>query len=179
MPTVKEGASAFLASKRIAVTGVSRKPQRHGGDAVYKRLRERGYQVFVVNPAEGEVEGDDEDLAVLLCRRTAAMCPAGRADARARRLADLWAGVFALGLAPKRWVTLEVAGRRSGQIVRFPAGDGRLERSVVPGADAEREVQLGPECARRRRAGSSPAPAGNRVPARRGAGQPVGTGHAA
>jgi hypothetical protein len=42
MPTVKEGASAFLASKRIAVTGVSRKPQRHGGDAVYKRLRERG-----------------------------------------------------------------------------------------------------------------------------------------
>ena len=53
MPTVKEGASAFLASKRIAVTGVSRKPQRHGGDAVYKRLRERGYQVFVVNPAEG------------------------------------------------------------------------------------------------------------------------------
>src|SRR3984885_5262092 len=96
MPTVKETASAFLASKRIAVTGVSRKPQRHGGNAVYKRLRERGYQVFVVNPAEGEVEGDDEDLTVLLCRRTAAMCPAGRADARPRRLADLWAGVFAL-----------------------------------------------------------------------------------
>ena len=66
MPTVKETASAFLASKRIAVTGVSRKPQRHGGNAVYKRLRERGYQVFVVNPTEGQVEGDDEDLAVLL-----------------------------------------------------------------------------------------------------------------
>jgi hypothetical protein len=66
MPTVKEAASAFLASERIAVTGVSRKPQRHGGNAVYKRLRERGYQVFVVNPTEGQVEGDDEDLAVLL-----------------------------------------------------------------------------------------------------------------
>jgi len=65
MPTVKEAASAFLASERIAVTGVSRKPQRHGGNAVYKRLRER-YQVFVVNPTEGQVEGDDEDLAVLL-----------------------------------------------------------------------------------------------------------------
>ena len=70
MPTVKEAASTFLASKRIAVTGVSRKPQRHGGNAVYKRLRERGYQVFVVNPSEGEVEGDDEDLAVLLCSGT-------------------------------------------------------------------------------------------------------------
>jgi hypothetical protein len=97
MPTVKETASAFHASKRIAVTGVPRKPQRHGDNTVYKRLRERGSQVFVVNPAEGEVEDGDEDLAVLLCRRTAAMCPAGRADARARSLADLWAGVFAPG----------------------------------------------------------------------------------
>ena len=70
MPTVKEAASTFLASKRIAVTGVSRKPQRHGGNAVYKRPRERGYQVFVVNPSEGEAEGDDEDLAVLLCSGT-------------------------------------------------------------------------------------------------------------
>jgi len=70
MPTVKEAASTFLASKRIAVTGVSRKPQRHGSNAVYKQPRERGYQVFVVNPSEGEVEGDDEDLAVLLCSGT-------------------------------------------------------------------------------------------------------------
>ncbi len=51
-----------------------------------------------------------------------AIYPAGRADATARRLAHLWANVFALGLAPKRWVTLEVAGRRSGRPVRFPLG---------------------------------------------------------
>lgn len=58
MTTVKEAASAFLASKRIAVTGVSRTPQGHGGNAVYRRLRERGYQVFAVNPAEKEIDGD-------------------------------------------------------------------------------------------------------------------------
>jgi hypothetical protein len=51
-----------------------------------------------------------------------AMYPAGRADATARRLAHLWASLFAVGLAPKRWVTLEVAGRRSGRPVRFPLG---------------------------------------------------------
>ena len=58
MPTVKQAASAFLASRRIAVTGVSRKPQGHGSNAVYKRLRDRGYEVFAVNPNAQEVEGD-------------------------------------------------------------------------------------------------------------------------
>ena len=58
MVTVKEAASAFLANKRIAVTGVSRKPQGHGSNAVYKRLRDRGYEVFAVNPNADEVEGD-------------------------------------------------------------------------------------------------------------------------
>jgi uncharacterized protein len=58
MTDIKDAASAFLASGRIAVTGVSRTAQGHGGNAVYRRLRERGYQVFAVNPAEDEVEGD-------------------------------------------------------------------------------------------------------------------------
>ena len=58
MPTIKEAASEFLANKRIAVTGVSRKPENHGSNVVYKRLRERGYQVFAVNPNADEVEGD-------------------------------------------------------------------------------------------------------------------------
>lgn len=57
MPTMKEAASEFLASKRIAVTGVSRKPKGHGSNAVYKRLRDRGYAVFAVNPNADEVEG--------------------------------------------------------------------------------------------------------------------------
>lgn len=51
-----------------------------------------------------------------------AMYAGGRAGAPARRLAHLWAAAFGLGLMPKRWVTLEVAGRRSGRIVRFPLG---------------------------------------------------------
>jgi predicted CoA-binding protein len=58
MVSVKEAASAFLANKRIAVTGVSRKAQGHGSNAVYKRLRDRGYEVFAVNPNADEVEGD-------------------------------------------------------------------------------------------------------------------------
>ncbi len=48
--------------------------------------------------------------------------PGGRADAKARRLARLWAAVIGRGLLPKRWVTLEVAGRRSGRATRFPLG---------------------------------------------------------
>jgi hypothetical protein len=51
-----------------------------------------------------------------------AMYATGQADSRARRLARRWAGVFARGLAPKRWVILEVAGRRSGRLARFPLG---------------------------------------------------------
>lgn len=51
-----------------------------------------------------------------------AMYPGGKADATARRLARLWARLFSLGLAPRRWVTLEVPGRRSGQPRQFPLG---------------------------------------------------------
>jgi deazaflavin-dependent oxidoreductase (nitroreductase family) len=60
--------------------------------------------------------------------RLRAMYPAGRADATARRLARTWAGVFSLGLAPARWVTLEVAGRKSGQPARYPLGMADLDR---------------------------------------------------
>lgn len=55
---ISEAASEFLASKRIAVTGVSRHPEDHGSNNVYKRLRERGYDVFAVNPNADRVEGD-------------------------------------------------------------------------------------------------------------------------
>jgi len=58
MQDVKEAATAFLANKRVAVTGVSREPKTHGSNSVYKRLRERGYEVFAVNPNADEVEGD-------------------------------------------------------------------------------------------------------------------------
>ena len=58
MRKIKEAASEFLASKRVAVTGVSRHPKNHGSNVVYHRLRERGYEVFAVNPNADEVEGD-------------------------------------------------------------------------------------------------------------------------
>jgi uncharacterized protein len=58
MQKIKEAASEFLANRRVAVTGVSRHPKDHGSNVVYKRLRDRGYEVFAVNPNAEEVEGD-------------------------------------------------------------------------------------------------------------------------
>ena len=58
MKTIQEAAGAFLSNERIAVTGVSRTPKTHGSNIVYRRLRERGYEVFAVNPNTDEVEGD-------------------------------------------------------------------------------------------------------------------------
>jgi predicted CoA-binding protein len=57
MSTMQEAASEFLANTRIAVTGVSRKPTDHGANTVFKRLRDRGYEVFAVNPNADQVEG--------------------------------------------------------------------------------------------------------------------------
>jgi predicted CoA-binding protein len=59
MQSINEAASEFLAHKRVAVTGVSRnRKSDHGSNTVYKRLRDRGYDVFAVNPSADEVEGD-------------------------------------------------------------------------------------------------------------------------
>jgi len=58
MLSINQAASEFLANKRIAVTGVSRTTGGHGSNFVYQRLRDRGYQVFAVNPNAERVEGD-------------------------------------------------------------------------------------------------------------------------
>lgn len=47
---IAEAAESFLSNKRIAVTGVSRDAGSHGGNAVFDRLVERGYDVFAINP---------------------------------------------------------------------------------------------------------------------------------
>ena len=70
MPSINDAAAAFLACRRVAVTGVSRTPKTHGSNNVYRRLRERGYQVFAVNPNTGQVEGDR-------CYRDLASIPGG------------------------------------------------------------------------------------------------------
>jgi predicted CoA-binding protein len=57
MLTMKDAANQFLANKRIAVTGVSRSAKDHGANTVFKRLRDRGYEVCAVNPNTDEVEG--------------------------------------------------------------------------------------------------------------------------
>ena len=58
MTPMTHAAAEFLRHRRVAVTGVSRTPANHGSNVVYKRLRERGYEVFAVNPNADEVEGD-------------------------------------------------------------------------------------------------------------------------
>jgi uncharacterized protein len=57
MTRINDAAAAFLSKRRIAVTGVSRQGD-HGANVVYKRLRDRGYDVFAVNPKADTVEGD-------------------------------------------------------------------------------------------------------------------------
>jgi len=57
MTTMKEATAEFLGKKRIAVTGVSRRPKEHGANVVFKRLRDRGYEVYAINPNAPEVEG--------------------------------------------------------------------------------------------------------------------------
>jgi uncharacterized protein len=57
MTKIKDAASEFLAHRRVAVTGVSRESKDHGSNVVFKRLRDRGYEVFAVNPNAEQVEG--------------------------------------------------------------------------------------------------------------------------
>jgi uncharacterized protein len=47
----------FVANKRIAVVGVSRYGKKFGS-AIYTELKGRGYQVYGVNPAIPEIQGE-------------------------------------------------------------------------------------------------------------------------
>jgi hypothetical protein len=72
--------------------------------------------------------------------RLRAMYRGGRADSAAQRFARLWAAVFGAGLLPRRWITLEVAGRRTGRLARYPLGmadwDGHWYLVPMLGADS-------------------------------------------
>jgi len=57
MASLQTKVDDFLAQKRIAVAGVSR-TQQAAANAIYKRLREVGYEVFAVNPNADEIGGD-------------------------------------------------------------------------------------------------------------------------
>jgi predicted CoA-binding protein len=58
MTTVAAAAQDFLAQKRIAVAGVSRSAGAHSGNGIYQRLKQRGYEVFAVNPNADEIGGE-------------------------------------------------------------------------------------------------------------------------
>jgi predicted CoA-binding protein len=57
MPTLKQAATDFLSHKKIAVAGVSRKGDT-AANAVYKKLKNCGYEVFPVNPNAEQLDGD-------------------------------------------------------------------------------------------------------------------------
>ena len=56
MSNLPESVAEFLRGKRIAVAGVSR-TSGSVGNAVYRKLRGCGYEVFPINPSATEVEG--------------------------------------------------------------------------------------------------------------------------
>lgn len=57
MESMRAAAEDFLAQRRIAVAGVSR-DSAQTANAIYRKLREAGYDVVAVNPNATEVEGD-------------------------------------------------------------------------------------------------------------------------
>jgi predicted CoA-binding protein len=56
MRRIPEAVSTFLGGRRIAVAGVSRDPAQ-AANAVYRKLRSCGYEVFPINPNASRVEG--------------------------------------------------------------------------------------------------------------------------
>ena len=56
MAKVPQPVTAFLRGKRIAVAGVSRESGQ-AANAVYRKLRDSGYETFPINPNASEVEG--------------------------------------------------------------------------------------------------------------------------
>lgn len=57
MSSLEDAARAFLAVRRIAVAGVSRKGDT-AANVIYRKLRETGYEVIALNPHADVVEGD-------------------------------------------------------------------------------------------------------------------------
>ena len=55
--TTEEAIQDFIASKRIAVVGVSRGGKKFG-NAAYRELKSNGYRTFPVNPQAETIEGD-------------------------------------------------------------------------------------------------------------------------
>ena len=59
--------------------------------------------------------------------RAREMYDGGRANSDARWFARFWVRLFGAGVFPRRWVTLEVPGRISGDLTSFPLGMADLD----------------------------------------------------
>jgi len=57
MNPIESQASEFLSQRRIAVAGISRSG-KDAGNAIYKKLKETGHEVFGVNPNAKEIDGE-------------------------------------------------------------------------------------------------------------------------
>ena len=58
MQSVKEADPSSWPTSASRSPGSPATPTTHGSNAVYRRLRDRGYEVFAVNPNADTVEGD-------------------------------------------------------------------------------------------------------------------------
>ncbi len=56
MKATRASIDAFLAGRKVAVAGVSRDPKKFG-HIVFRQLRERGFEVFPVNPGTDTIDG--------------------------------------------------------------------------------------------------------------------------
>ena len=56
MKATKASIDLFLASHRVALAGVSRDPKKFGHQ-VFKQLKEKGYEVYPVNPQADFIDG--------------------------------------------------------------------------------------------------------------------------
>jgi uncharacterized protein len=56
MPRLPDRVAAFLRGRRFAVAGVSRQPSQPA-NAVFRKLKGAGYEVFPINPRATQVEG--------------------------------------------------------------------------------------------------------------------------
>ncbi|MDJ0769625.1 MAG: CoA-binding protein [Ilumatobacter sp.] len=96
MPT-QASIDRFLSGKRIALVGVSRN-SRSFNNAVYRTMRDHGYEMFPVNPNADQLEGDrcyrtvaelpDVDGALIMV--PAAMSPEVIGDCADRGITHIW-----------------------------------------------------------------------------------------
>ena len=56
MKATKASIDSFLSFKKIAIAGVSRDPKKFG-HVVFKQLREKGFEVFPINPGTDNIAG--------------------------------------------------------------------------------------------------------------------------